>query len=84
MTCTRAACVRPHPLQGDLGRRAITELDAATGGGLALTQPGPAHLPGGGGYWVDVLAPSNSTAVAARVWALDSGNRGCGRLAYGW
>lgn len=73
----------PPLAQADLGRRAIAELDAGTGVGLALTRPGPAHLPGGANYWVDVLAPGNSTAAAARIWSLDSGNRGCGRMASG-
>ena len=59
-------------------------LDAATSGGLSLSQAGPPGLSGAGNYWVDVLAPGESTEVAARLWFLDSGNRGCNGGAAGW
>ena len=79
-----ASLLGNHDGEADLGRRQIAELDAATGRGLSLTQPGPAHLRGAGNYWLDVLEPGEGTAVAARIWMLDSGNRGCGTQAQGW
>lgn len=59
-------------------------MDAATGVGLSLTRPGPAGLPGAGAYWIDVLGPGTSRDVAARIWMVDSGNRGCDGTASGW
>lgn len=73
-----------HDGEADLSRREIMALDAATSGGLSLSRAGPARLSGAGNYWVDVLAPGNSTEVAARLWFLDSGNRGCNGSAAGW
>lgn len=78
-----ASILGNHDGEGDLSRRQIAELDVATGGGLSMTQPGPPDLAGAANYWLDVLEPEGST-VAARIWMLDSGNRGCGRLASGW
>lgn len=73
-----------HDGEADLARHEIVALDAATGGGLSLTQPGPASLGGTGNYWLDVLAPGSSNETALRLWFLDSGNRGCNGSAAGW
>ncbi|KAL4452418.1 hypothetical protein ABPG75_008080 [Micractinium tetrahymenae] len=78
-----AAILGNHDGEADLGRRGVTELASAVGGSLSLTLPGPEGLPGGGNYWIDVLEPQGE-AVAARIWMVDSGNRGCGQLAWGW
>lgn len=73
-----------HDGEADLSRRQVVALDAATGNRLSLTKSGPARLSGAGNYWVDVLALGNSSEVAARLWFLDSGNRGCNGGAAGW
>ena len=73
-----------HDGEADLSRREVVALDAATGDRLSLTKSGPARLSGAGNYWLDVLAPGNSSKVAARLWFLDSGNRGCDGGAAGW
>lgn len=78
-----ASILGNHDGEADLGRRDVAELAHAVGGALSLTRPGPPGLPGGGNYWIDVLEPQGQAAVA-RIWMLDSGNRGCGRLAWGW
>lgn len=78
-----AAILGNHDGEADLSRRDVAELASAVGGSLSLTRPGPEGLPGGGNYWIDVLEPRGE-AVAARIWMLDSGNRGCGHLAWGW
>ncbi|PSC76897.1 ser thr phosphatase family isoform A [Micractinium conductrix] len=65
-----------HDAQADLDGRQIVQLDIDTGKHLTLTQQGPANITGASNYWLDVLA-SNSSAVAARIWVLDSGMKGC-------
>lgn len=82
--CLATRCAGNHDGEADLSRQEIVALDAATGGRLSLTQPGPASLGGSGNYWLDVLAPGNSSQPAARIWFLDSGNRGCNGEAAGW
>lgn len=71
-----------HDGEADLNRREVVGLDTATGSNLSLTRAGPPWLSGAGNYWVDVQAPNNS--VAARLWFLDSGNRGCNGGAASW
>jgi pre-mRNA-splicing factor SYF1 len=78
-----ASILGNHDAEADLKRRDIVKMDAATGTGLSLTQPGPANITGAGNYYIDVY-DSTGTQVAARIWMLDSGNRGCERLAWGW
>lgn len=78
-----AAILGNHDGEADLSRRQVVELGGAAGGGLSLTQPGPSHLTGAGNYYLDVC-DAQGQQVAARIWMLDSGNRGCGRLAWGW
>lgn len=74
-----------HDGEADLSRREIVELDVATGRGLSLTRLGNASLAGAGNYWLDVAGPEEGgTQPVARIWMLDSGNRGCGNVAWGW
>ena len=84
MTLSLHARTGNHDGEADLSRREVMALDAATGGSLSLSQSGPATLSGAGNYWLDVLEPGNSSQVAARLWFLDSGNRGCNGGAAGW
>ena len=50
---------------------------------LSLTELGPEDVPGASNYWLDIYDPSGA-AVAARVWILDSGDKGCGGVMEGW
>ena len=76
--------------EGALSRRQILDLDIATGGDLSLSQRGPSSVTGAGNYWLDVHAPhppgggGGSTDVAARVWLLDSMDRYCPPVMFGW
>jgi len=93
-----ASILGNHDGEADLGRREAAAVDALLGSAgqhpspLSLTLPGPANISGGGNFWIDLLAPqpggqagnAAEAAVVGRIWMLDSGNRGCGRLAWGW
>ena len=86
--CT-AACRRPSPnrparsAEAELDRRQIVALDVATGAPWSLTRQGPQELSGASNYYVDVAAPDGG-APAARIWLLDSGDRTCPPIMFGW
>ena len=56
---------------------------SAAAAALSHTRRGPAHLTGAGNYWLDVYDPSGRR-IAARIWLLDSGDRGCASSRLGW
>lgn len=70
-----ASILGNHDDEGDLNRTAILANDIATGNGLSLTQQGPSNITGASNYYIDILGGDGS--VAARVWFLDSMDRGC-------
>lgn len=67
-----------HDGEADLSRHEIVAVDMAASN-LSLTQQGPVGVAGASNYYVDVLDPQGG-AVAARLWLLDSNDRGCGPL----
>lgn len=77
-----ASILGNHDGEADLSRRDIVELDMRTSN-LTLTQQGPHRLTGAGNYYLDVLS-SDGEQVAARLWMLDSNNRGCEHVRHGW
>jgi pre-mRNA-splicing factor SYF1 len=85
LSCLQPLALRAgnHDGEADLRRSQATALDVSTGGNLSLTQAGPRYLTGAGNYWLDVYDAAGSR-VAARIWMLDSGNRGCDELPDGW
>ncbi len=78
-----ASILGNHDGEADLSHREIINLDISTGGNLSLTQQGPANVSGAGNYYLDIYDTSGK-AVAARVWLLDSNNRGCQHTRAGW
>lgn len=50
---------------------------------LPTPMQGPEGITGASNYWLDILEPSGA-AVAARIWMLDSGNRGCADSPRSW
>lgn len=67
-----------------------------TQGPYGLTRQGPAAASGASNFWLDVhphsppqlgragAAGGSADAPAARVWLLDSGDRFCPPLMFGW
>jgi hypothetical protein len=76
-----AATLGNHDGEADLSRRDILAQDARTGNST-LTQQGQQD-PTGTSYFLDIFDPSGE-AVAARIWMLDSNDRGCEQLRAGW
>lgn len=79
----------PHPrcsAEAELTRRQIVDLAVRTQGVYGLTRQGPAAASGASNYWLDIhpAAGGGADAPAARVWLLDSGDRYCPPLMYGW
>lgn len=72
-----------HDGEADLNRNQIVDLDIATGGNLTLTRRSPSYLTGASNYWLDIQSPTGNE-VAARVWLLDSNDRGCEHTKSGW
>lgn len=72
-----------HDDEADLNRRQIVELDNTIGGNLSLTQNGPMNITGATNYFIDVRAYGESRA-AARLWFLDSMDRGCENVTSSW
>ncbi|PRW60250.1 ser thr phosphatase family [Chlorella sorokiniana] len=73
-----------HDAEADLTRREIVDLDIRTGGLLSLTRQGPPQATGASNYHLDIAGPPGSDAPAARIWLLDSMNRFCPPLMFGW
>jgi hypothetical protein len=80
--------------EAELSRQQVVGLDLRTGSPLSLTQQGPAGVSGASNYWLDVHPPltpgrqaedgSGGGGPAARIWLLDSGDRTCPPLMFGW
>jgi hypothetical protein len=60
------------------------ELDLRGGSRWSLTQQGPEGITGATNYFLPVLARNGSDVEAARIWFLDSMDRGCGLAMFGW
>ncbi|KAL4444638.1 hypothetical protein ABPG77_002455 [Micractinium sp. CCAP 211/92] len=75
-----------HDAEAELTRRQIVDLAVRTQGVYGLTRQGPAAASGASNYWLDIhpAAGGGADAPAARVWLLDSGDRYCPPLMYGW
>ncbi|KAI3429468.1 hypothetical protein D9Q98_005560 [Chlorella vulgaris] len=82
-----------HDAEAELSRRQIVDLDLRTGAPLSLTRQGPQQATGATNYHLDILGPAGARAArggdgtedpAARVWLLDSGERTCPPLMFGW
>ena len=71
-----------HDAEADLSRSKIIELDAGSSP-LSLTQHGPGNITGAGNYYLDVY-DADGKDVKARIWVLDSMERGCGPVTVGW
>ncbi len=71
-----------HDAEADLARRQIVELDMRSSN-LSLTQQGPEGVTGASNYYLDIY-DARGEEVAARVWLLDSMDRGCERTTAGW
>lgn len=93
-----AAVLGNHDDTADLARREIVALDAASSK-LSLTRQGPADVTGASNYLLSIRASSaggssssrhggdgssNDDDVAARIWMLDSMDRGCYYIPIGW
>ncbi|GAB4821833.1 hypothetical protein N2152v2_008879 [Parachlorella kessleri] len=73
-----AAILGNHDGEGDLGRRQIMAL-AGRDNNVSISQTDPA----GTSYYIDLYDP-DGLGIAARIWMLDSNDRGCGPLRAGW
>ena len=73
-----AAILGNHDGEADLGRRQIMAL-AGRESNVSICQTDPA----GTSYYLDVY-DSYGLGTAARIWMLDSNDRGCGQLRAGW
>lgn len=71
-----------HDTEAELDGRQVLQLDMSWSQ-LSLTQQGPPNITGASNYWLDVLN-STGDAVAARVWVLDSGSKGCEGVRHSW
>jgi hypothetical protein len=74
-------------------RSQIMEYDKHHGYPLSHSRPGPHNITGGANYFVDVYNTGNCDSlqegrggghVAARIWILDSGDRGCMETEKSW
>ena len=78
------SCCPPADGEADLSRGQIADL-AARLSPLSLTKRGPRRLTGASNFWVDVADPAGAgLAPAARIWFLDSMDRGCGEEVEGY
>lgn len=81
-----AAVLGNHDSEADLSRAQIMQLHDSTSN--AIVPPPEARGPqganaGASNYYLDIM-DSDGQVVAARIWMLDSNNRGCGQLRAGW
>lgn len=67
-----------HDDEGRLSREDIVRLDRNSPG--SLTRAGPEHITGATNYWIDL---ADSARIRARLWFLDSMDRGCAGMT-GW
>ncbi|KAL4427687.1 hypothetical protein ABPG75_001776 [Micractinium tetrahymenae] len=85
-----------HDAEAELTRCEIIDLAVRSQGAFGLTRQGPASVAGASNFWLDVhpYSPPLGRAgaaggdaadgPAARIWLLDSGDRYCPPLMYGW
>ena len=73
-----AAILGNHDGEADLGRRQIMAL-VGHQSNVSISQTDPA----GTSYFLDIYDP-DGVVLAARIWMLDSNDRGCGQLRAGW
>lgn len=66
-----------HDDEGDLNRRQVVQLAIDTDAQLSYTKQGPLNITGASNYYIDVGSSKNES-TAARIWMLDSMDRGCG------
>lgn len=97
-TTTHTTTTRPptgRSSEAELTRREIIDLAVRTQGAYGLTRQGPAAASGASNFWLDIhphgaqtgragAADEGGDAPAARIWLLDSGDRYCPPLMYGW